>query len=164
MVESLIAYIENTIDNAYILTFILSMLPVSELRGAIPWAYFFTEIPLYLISAISIAGNFIITIPIINILKPSIKLVSRWPAGERLFDWILNRTRRKGDMIKKYHFWGLVLFVGIPLPVTGAWTGCIAAHLFGIPKLKALAAIMSGLCLSGTIVSILLMTGNWIIN
>jgi uncharacterized membrane protein len=67
-------------------------------------------------------------------------------------------------MIKKYHFWGLVLFVGIPLPVTGAWTGCIAAHLFGIPKLKALAAIMLGLCLSGTIVSILLMTGNWIIN
>lgn len=164
MVESLIAYIDNTIDNAYILTFILSMLPVSELRGAIPWAYFFTEIPLYLISAISIAGNFIITIPIINILKPSIKLASRWPVGERLFDWILNRTRRKGDMIKKYHFWGLVLFVGIPLPVTGAWTGCIAAHLFGIPKLKALVAIMLGLCLSGTIVSILLMTGNWIIN
>ena len=164
MVELLTTYIEYITDNPHVATFILSMLPLSELRGSIPWAYFFTDMPLHLICLISIAGNFIITIPIINILKPSINFLSKWSIGDHFFTWILNRTRRRGAMIQKFHFWGLVLFVGIPLPVTGAWTGCVAAHLFGISKFKAIVAIFLGLCLSGTIVSILLLSGNWIIN
>ena len=164
MAEALIPYIEYISHNPLIVTFILAMLPITELRGSIPWAYLFTDLPLILIFITSITGNFFVILPIINFLSPSIKFISRWSIGDRFFTYILNRTRRRGAMIEKFHFWGLVLFVGIPLPITGAWTGCIAAHLFGIPKLKAIFAILLGLCLSATIVSTLLFTGNWIIN
>ncbi|MBC8311228.1 MAG: small multi-drug export protein [Candidatus Marinimicrobia bacterium] len=164
MAETLIPYIDYISSNPLVATFILAMLPITELRGAIPWAYFFTEISPMTIYATSIAGNFLVTFPIVNLLTPAIKFLSRWNIGAQFFEWILNRTRRRGAMIEKYHFWGLVLFVGIPLPVTGAWTGCIAAHLFGIPKVKALSAILLGLCLSASIVTALLVTGKWIIS
>ena len=163
MAEELIPYVEHISHNPLAVTFILSMLPVTELRGSIPWAYFFTDLQLSLIFIGSVAGNFLITLPIIQILNPAIKFLSRWKLGDIFFSWILNRTRRRGSMIEKFQFWGLVLFVGIPLPVTGAWTGCIAAHLFGIPKIKAIVAILLGLCLSATIVLTLLLTGNWLI-
>ena len=164
MAETLIPYIEYISNNPLIATFILAMLPITELRGSIPWAYFFTDIPLNLVFISSIVGNFFVTIPIINLLGPSITFFSRWRLGDRFFTWILNRTRKRGAMIEKFHFWGLVLFVGIPLPITGAWTGCIAAHLFGIPKPKAIMAILLGLCASASIVSTLLVTGNWMIS
>ena len=164
MAETLVPFIENISDNHLFATFILAMMPITELRGSLPWAYSFTDIPLIIIFFTSIAGNFLITIPIINLLNPMINFFTRWDVGNRFFTWIFNRTRRRGAMIEKFHFWGLVLFVGIPLPVTGAWTGCIAAHLFGIPKRKALVAIFIGLCASASIVSTLLVTGSWIIN
>jgi|TARA_B110000467_G_scaffold59394_1_gene54289 uncharacterized membrane protein len=164
MVEILVSYIEYISNNPLIATFIIAMLPLTELRGSMPWAYLFTELPLILIFIASVGGNFIVTVPIINLLGPSINFFSRWPIGNQFICWILNRTRKKGVKIEKFHFWGLVMFVGIPLPVTGAWTACIAAYLFGIPRIKSLIAIFIGLCLSASIVSILLLTGNWIIN
>ena len=164
MAETLIPYIEYISHNPLVTTFILAMLPITELRGSIPWAYIFTDIPLALIIITSIGGNFLISIPIMNLLDPSIRIFSRWKVGEQFFSWLLSRTRSRGAMIEKFHFWGLVLFVGIPLPITGAWSGCVAAHLFGIPKPKAFFAILLGLCLIATIVTTLLVTGNWIIN
>ena len=164
MEETLIPYIEHISNNHLFATFILAMLPITELRGSIPWAYSMTDIPLIIIFFTSITGNFLVTIPIINFLNPMINFFSRWKIGSRFFAWIFNRTRKRGFMIEKFHFWGLVLLVGIPLPVTGAWTGCIAAHLFGIPKPKAFFAILLGLCLSASIVSTLLLTGSWAIN
>ncbi len=164
MAEVLIPYIEYISHNPLVATFLLSMLPITELRGSIPWAYFFTESPLIFIFITSIFGNFLVSIPIIIILNPAITFLSRWKIGRYSFKWFFTRTRIRGKIIEKFHFWGLVLFVGIPLPITGAWTGCIAAHLFGIPKPKAIIAIFLGLCLSASIVTTLLVTGNWVIN
>ena len=164
MAETLIPYIEEISNNHLIVTFVLAMLPITELRGSIPWAYIFTELPLIIIITISVLGNFLVTIPIIGLINQGIKFLTKWKMGNNFITWIFNRTRRRGTVIEKFKFWGLVLFVGIPLPVTGAWTGCIAAHLFGIPKPKALLAILFGLCLSASIVSTLLVTGNWLIN
>jgi uncharacterized membrane protein len=164
MAEAIIPYIEYISHNPVLATFILAMLPITELRGSIPWAYFFTEIPLIIIFITSILGNFLISILITIVLNPAITLLNRWKIGRYSFKWFFARTRIRGKIIEKFHFWGLVIFVGIPLPVTGAWTGCVAAHLFGIPRSKALVAILLGLCLSASIVSMLLVTGNWIIN
>jgi len=164
MAETLIPYIDYISNNPLVSTFILAMLPITELRGSIPWAYIFTEIPLMIIFITSILGNFLISIPIIVMLNPVVTFLNRWGIGRYSFKWLFTRTRSRGEMIKKYHFWGLVLFVGIPLPITGAWSGCVAAHLFGIPKAKALFAILLGLFISASIVSILLITGHWIIN
>ena len=64
-----------------------------------------------------------------------------------------NLTKRKGKMIYLLKFYGLILFVGIPLPLTGVWTGSLAAYLFGLSKRKSILAITSGLILSASIVT-----------
>lgn len=77
--------------------------------------------------------------------------------ADRFFEWLFARTRRKGEVrMRKYGiFVGLMLFVAVPLPVTGAWTGCAAAFLFGVKFRYSLLAVMLGVLIAGLIVSIL---------
>tara|TARA_B100000579_G_C22251269_1_gene584994 strand:- start:10 stop:507 length:498 start_codon:yes stop_codon:yes gene_type:complete len=163
MANYIIHYIEKIIENPALATFLISMFPLTELRGSIPWAFVFTELPIISIYILSVTGNFLVTVPIIYFLDRFLSYISKWESGKKITSWLYIRTRRRGAQINKLKFWGLVLFVGIPLPVTGAWTGCIAANIFGIPKLKALMAILTGLILSGGIVSSLVITGKWLI-
>jgi len=77
------------------------------------------------------------------------------PWRRDFFDWLFDRTRRKlTGRVEKYGYWALTLFVAVPLPVTGAWTGALAAFVFGLPKKKALLAIFVGVCISATIVTL----------
>ena len=72
-----------------------------------------------------------------------------------LFNWLFARTRKKvKGKLEKYGVAGLILFVAVPLPVTGAWTGCAAAHVFGIPLRKALPAVMLGILMAGVVVTL----------
>ena len=77
------------------------------------------------------------------------------------FTWLFNRTRRKGKLVEQYETLGLMLFVAIPLPITGAWTGCIAAFIFGIKFRHAILAIFYGVLIAGAIVTSLTKLG-WI--
>jgi uncharacterized membrane protein len=132
----------------------IAMLPVSELRGAIPYA---------LSSGLSwqqsyfwaVVGNFIPVIPLLLFLGPlSSALSRRFLFWRRFFDWLFARTRRRGKVVERYEALGLVLFVAIPLPVTGAWTGTVAAFLFGVRFKYALPAIVFGILLAGTVVTL----------
>jgi uncharacterized membrane protein len=83
-------------------------------------------------------------------------LSSRYGFWKRFFDWLFERTRRKArDKIEKYGAWGLFVLVAIPLPVTGGWTGALAAFLFGIEKKKAIPVICLGIMAAGVIVTLL---------
>jgi uncharacterized membrane protein len=135
-------------------TLLIAMLPVSELRGAIPYAlssglswpqsYFWAVI-----------GNFIPVIPLLLFLGPlSNALSQRFFFWRRFFDWLFARTRRRGKLVERYEALGLVLFVAIPLPVTGAWTGTVAAFLFGVRFQYALPAIVLGILLAGIVVTL----------
>ena len=135
-------------------TLFIAMLPVSELRGAIPYAlssglswqqsYFWAVI-----------GNFIPVIPLLLFLGPLSKALSRrFVLWQRFFDWLFARTRRRGKIVERYEAIGLVLFVAIPLPITGAWTGTVAAFLFGVRFRYALPAIILGILLAGTVVTL----------
>ncbi|NOZ08403.1 MAG: small multi-drug export protein [FCB group bacterium] len=137
----------------------MSMLPVTELRLSIPWAVTIGGMPWPSAFAISIAGNFLITIPIVYLLGPASDFLRRWKYGDIFLNWLFARTRRKGTLIEKIEFVGLMLFVGIPLPMTGAWTGAIAAFVFGLGNKRALLAIMAGLLISATIVTVLTISG-----
>lgn len=134
-------------------TFILSMLPVSELRGAMIYAAS-VEIPLRDALAISIVGNLIPVLPILLTLGPLSQLGSRFALGERFFDWLFARARSKSEKVKRYEALGLTLFVCIPLPVTGAWTGAAIAFVLGIKTRNAFLAITAGVMLAGIIMSI----------
>jgi uncharacterized membrane protein len=137
--------------------FIISMLPIVELRGAIPYAMSSVGGPAmvwwqaYLICCL---GNLVPLVPILVALGP----VSNWLRRhsrlmERFFTWIFARTKRKGGAIERHGAWGLIIFVAIPLPVTGGWTGSAAAFLFGIPFRKALPCVMAGVAIAGVVVT-----------
>ncbi len=159
MAEAVIHFLRSTLGSPGWTTFFMSMLPVTELRLSIPWAITLGGIPWGQAFLISIAGNFLITIPLIFFLEPVSNSMRRFKSGDRFFNWLFARTRRKGALIEKIEFVGLMLFVGIPLPMTGAWTGAIAAFVFGLEFKKSLIAIFAGLLISATIVTALTLSG-----
>ncbi|MBU1701866.1 MAG: small multi-drug export protein [Candidatus Eisenbacteria bacterium] len=135
---------------------ILAMLPILELRGAIPWALAPIGGDLSLVEAVPLAilGNMIPVIPLLLWIGPISDWLRKMPLLDRFFTWLFQRTRRKGRLVEKYQAVGLALFVAIPLPITGAWTGAAAAFLFGIPFRQALLATLAGVCISATIVTL----------
>lgn len=135
-------------------TVVLAMLPISELRGAIPYAIAVGKIPWQEAYVISVVANFIPVIPILYLIGPVSEYLRRFHHFNRFFDWLFARTRRKGRLIKRFEVIGLILFVAIPLPVTGAWTGSLAAFLFGVKKRTALPAIFAGICIAGVVVTL----------
>lgn len=135
--------------------------PIFELRGSIPWAIHYYKMPWQKAYLLSIAGNLLPVPFIILILKYGVQLLIRIPIVKRFFDWLFARTRKRGTVVEKYKSVGLILFVMIPLPVTGAWTGSVAAYLFGIKFFPALLCIFIGICLAGVIVTILSLFGIW---
>ena len=137
--------------------FFLSMLPITELRLSIPIGYFEYEMNLIVLILISIIGNFIICIPILYLITFVENLILKINLGQKLLEYIYNRTRSKTKIIQKYKYFGIILFVGIPLPLTGAWTGCLASHLFGFSKKKTLIAIVVGLIISSILMVLIIL-------
>lgn len=138
-------------------TILLAMLPIGELRGSLPVALTVYDMSLVPAVFFSILGNILPVYFLLVFFEQVSKFLSqRYEVWQRFFDWLFERTRRKlGDKIEKYGSWALILFVGIPLPVTGAWTGSLAAFVFGLDKKKAFLAILTGLFLSAAIVTVL---------
>jgi len=141
-----------------VVTALIATLPIFELRGAIPWALSAPPVggglswqSAYIFSVI---GNFIPVIPILLLLEPASKVIRKVKIGDRFLNWLFARTRKKSGVIEKYEALGLIIFVGIPLPVTGAWTGAIAAFIFGIPLKYAIPCIVAGILLAGVVVTL----------
>lgn len=135
------------------ITLLLGMAPISELRGAIPFGIS-AGIPLGKTLFLAILGNFLPVIPLLLFLEAVSKwLRERSKFFDKFFEWLFARTRRHSDLVGRFEALGLILFVGIPLPVTGAWTGCAAAFLFGIRFRNALPAITLGIFMAATIVT-----------
>lgn len=127
--------------------------PISELRGAIPVAIASFHFPIYYAFLVAVIGNLLPVPFILLLLDRAVRLLSRVQLFERFFNWLFERTRRRGKMIERYERIGLVLFVAIPLPVTGAWTGSLAAVLFGLKFKHALLSIFIGILIAGAIVT-----------
>ncbi|MEJ5292126.1 MAG: small multi-drug export protein [Candidatus Methanosuratincola sp.] len=130
-----------------IYTFILAMSPIVESRGAIPYGVIAGIEPRSLI-VLSIAGN-ILPIPFLLLLLSKIEnLITNRPEESQLrrlyLKYIGSLRRRAKKKIDKYGFFGVMLFVAVPVPGSGAWTGSLVAHLFGLEKKKSLVAIILG--------------------
>lgn len=134
------------------ITFIIAALPVSELRGAIPVALSM-KMPLFKAYWIAVLGNLLPVIPLLVALGPISARLRRFKPWHLFFEWLFERTKKRADLVEKYGTIGLIMFVAIPLPVTGAWTGCVAASLFKIKFRHALIAITLGVLIAGIIVS-----------
>lgn len=139
----------------------ISALPISELRGALPVAINLFQMPWYWAFLLALIGN-LIPVPILLLfLDYFVKIVSKAHIGKKLVDWVLERTKARSQIIQKYERIGLIIFVAIPLPLTGAWTGAIAAFLLGMKFHHAFLAIFCGVVIAGAIVTTLCLLG-WI--
>src|SRR3989338_10336782 len=122
---------------------ILAALPVSELRGEIPLALYY-GMPLAKAFWLSVLGNSLIVAPALILFAPVSNVLRKFKIWARFFDWLFERTKKNSDSIQRYEALGLMIFVAIPLPMTGAWRGVIAASLFKIKFRYALPAILLG--------------------
>ncbi len=145
--------------NDYIYTIILSIMPIFELRGGIPYALIngIHPVTAYFMA---VSAN-ILAFPIVYFFMGFFHdLFSKMEWYTRLFEKIVVRTRAKvGDNLEKWGFWGLMIFVMIPLPVTGAYTGSFAAWVFGIDKVKGFLAVSLGVLIAGLIVTAIFLSG-----
>lgn len=144
---------------------LMAMLPVAELRLAIPVAILVLKLdPLYAF-ILAVTGNMIPVIPLLLFLGPVSDFLRRWRIWDVFFTWLFRRTHHNhSERFERYGTIALSIFVGVPLPVTGAWTGCAAAFVFGITFRNAFAAISFGVLLSGIVVTLLTVTGVNILN
>lgn len=143
----------------YIITFLISMIPLVELRGALPYAIS-SGIPLWQALLIGVIGN-MLPVPIIFFFA---RHILEWgkekPLIGNFFTWCLNKGHRGGQKLEeaagdKGIFWALLLFVGIPLPGTGAWTGTLAASILDWDFKRSVLAVMLGVILAGLIMGTL---------
>lgn len=139
---------------------LVAMLPIFELRGAIPLALGVYDLDPYIAIPLIIVANFIPVPFIIYFLEPVENYFRRWQFFEttldKIFRYTHNRTRKR---IEKWESIALIFFVAIPLPVTGAWTGSLAAYLFGLDYKKSLLFILLGICVAAVIVTTAVVAG-----
>ena len=154
MTETLVQSVIDALSGSFgkeAIVFIISMIPILELRGALLVAGPLLGVPVSTAIPLCIIGN-IIPVPFILLL---ITPIFNWMKGTKTFKPLVNKLESKAmsksDKIEKYEFWGLVLFVGIPLPGTGAWTGSLIAALLGIKVKKAFPAVLIGICMATVI-------------
>ena len=132
----------------------VSMLPIVELRGAIPYASVL-DIPLYIAFPLAIVGNMLPVPFILVFFKYLKKWLSNAPLVGKVIRKVSEKAEAKAAKISTYEFWGLFIFVAIPLPGTGAWTGAVIATALEMRLKKALPAILLGVLSAGIIMSIL---------
>ena len=141
----------------YLLVFFISMVPLIELRGAIPYAIGF-GLPLLPSYIIAIIGN-MLPMPFIFFFA---RKVLEWgqdkPVIGKFFSWCLEKGHKGGEKLQQKAgrglYWALFLFVGIRLPGTGAWTGTLAASILDMDFKKSVGAVVSGVVLAGVIMGI----------
>lgn len=144
----------STVLGKEILVFIISLMPILELRGGLLAASLLglDPIPSYIISVL---GN-VIPIPfILWFMGAILKWMKKRKRLKKIADWIDKKVEKNRNKIEKFGFWGLVLFVGIPLPGTGAWTGCLVASVLEMDKKKSFVAAMIGVFMASIIMMFL---------
>ena len=156
MKETIMLFFEEAVGQE-LAVILCSMLPVIELRGAIPVGWFTFHMPWWQSFLFAVIGN-MIPVPFILLF---IRKILEWMEGSRvgflnkIGGWIRRKADKNTDKIQKYGFWGVCFFVAIPLPMTGAWTGSLVAATIHMNFWKALLSAFIGVLIAGTVVSLI---------
>jgi uncharacterized membrane protein len=156
MTESTLQWFMNLLSGMpnQLIVFIVSMVPIVELRGGLIAAALL-KMPLWEGVFFCLLGNMVPVPFILWFITPIFTWLKKTKLFRPLVEKLEAKSMGKSEKIQKYQFWGLVLFVGIPLPGTGAWTGSLIASLLDIKPKKALPAVYIGLLLATTIMCII---------
>ena len=139
----------------YILTAIVGMIPVIELRGAIPIGVFTFHLNYVEAFICSFIGNIIPVYFIVKYIRPLFDFFGRWKPFKIIIDWASERATRKieeSTKLQSFAALGIFLFVAIPFPGTGAWVGSVIANFLDLPPKKAIPPIILGVITAGIIV------------
>ena len=147
----LFEFLTGTTSGKCLFTMLVSMIPVIELRGGLPFGVAL-GLPYYLAFPAAVLGNLIPAPFIIVYIRRIFELLRRYlPSLNGLIDKLERKAHLKGKKVQKYQYIGLWLFVAIPLPGTGAWTGSLAAAFLGMRLKKAMPAVVLGVLTAGCI-------------
>ena len=157
ILATLPAFLETLAESDFgrvLVTFIIAMIPVIELRGAIPIGVFSFGLPPLAAAAIAAFGN-IAPVPFIILF---IRKMFDWMKKTggflgKIATWLEARANNKSSALQKGEFWGLMIFVAIPLPGTGAWTGALIAAMLDMRMKRALPSIILGVLVAGILVT-----------
>ena len=140
--------------NKEVVIFIISLMPILELRGGL-LAASLLDVEFLSAAVICIVGN-VLPIPIVLLfLKKVLDLFEKWNVTKKIVTWLEKKVDEKREQIDKYGYLGLIIFVGIPLPGTGAWTGSLLAVMLGLNRKKSFVCILIGVMMAAIIMSIL---------
>lgn len=140
--------------NKELVIFIISLMPILELRGGL-LAATLLDVEFIRAAIICILGN-VLPIPFVLLfLKYVLDILSKWKITKKFVNWLEKKVHDKREQIDKYGYLGLILFVGIPLPGTGAWTGALLAVMLGLNRKKSFVCILLGVLMAAIIMSIL---------
>ena len=153
LAQYFVDFLQNKIPNELIV-FIVSLFPILELRGGMIVAKLL-DVPFITAFLISFIGNMVPIPFILLFIKKIFAWLRRFPRWARIIDKLEARSMSKSDQIEKYKEWGLLLFVAIPLPGTGGWTGALIASLFDLRIKKSLPIITLGVLVAGLIMSLI---------
>ena len=142
-----------------LVTGLVSMVPVFELRGGIPVGIAVLKQSPILVYIIAVIFNLIPVIPVLLFLNPIKRLLENVPVFRGFFNFLTAKAEKNKRIVEKYEEFGLMLFVAIPLPVTGAWTGSLIAVVMGLKVMKSFLFISLGVIIAGIIVTLLTMLG-----
>lgn len=135
----------------YVITLVISVIPVLELRASI--IYGWTQgLPWYSVYLISVTGNMLPVPFILLFIRQIIDRMKRTKRLRKIAFWLESKGEKHRDKVLRYAFFGLALFVGIPLPGTGAWTGALVAALLDMRMKKALPSIFLGVLMAGILI------------
>lgn len=155
--NSLSTWIINTFGGVLTkeaLVFVISMTPILELRGGL-LAASYLHVEMWKAIGICVVGNLIPVPFILLLITPIFNWLKKTKMFRPMVEKMENKAMSKKDRIEKYEFWGLVFFVGIPLPGTGAWTGSLIASMLGIKFKKAFPAVCVGVAMATVIMTVL---------
>ena len=145
--------------NIWLWTAFWTFLPISELRGGLPFALV-NAIPWTMAYPYCVLLNALVGPLAYLFLDTFHRLLYRWRFYARIFDRVVDRARRKlSGKVERWGIWGVALFVGVPLPITGAWTGTLGAWVLGLSRKRTMLAILIGVTISGLIVSTVVFLG-----
>ncbi len=153
IILGLFAGFTGSLLGKYILVFIISLLPVLELRGGLIAASLL-KMPMWGSILVCVIGNILIIPFVLFLMEKLIGILSKIKIFKKFFDWWQNKALKKKNIIDKYGYLGIMLFVAVPLPGSGAWTGCLIAVLMGLDKKKSFVAALLGVFIAAIIMSI----------
>lgn len=139
----------------YICTIIISMIPIIELRGAIPIAVFSFHLTYFEAFILSVIGNCIPIFFIVKYIKPLFNFFGRFKPFKKIIDYATEKANKKiaeNPKLQTATFFALYLFVAIPLPMTGAWTGSLIANFLDLPPKKSFLPLGLGVLTAGIII------------